>query len=159
MRAALIDYDDTVEVDLATDSEGSAYKAIRDAVGGLIEPFGALYGDEVTLYVNDDGIASGQRPNRAIYANSRMERARYLSQFERASFRAGDDGCVRKGDLYAILFGPIVAVGFDPETGRDRDLDDDELAMVLADFGECAPMGPYSGPEAALLVALASRLR
>ena len=71
MRAVLIGYEKTAEVDLATDSKGSAYKAISDAVGGLIEPFGALYGDEVTLYVNDDGIASGQAPNRAIYANSR----------------------------------------------------------------------------------------
>lgn len=154
MKAALISYDDVREVDLNTNSAGSAYAAIRSAVeGGFVEPFNALYGDSITLYVNDNGIAEGQRPNRAVYANERMQEMRYLSMMAPASFKA-----VRKGDLYTVLFGPIVAVGYDPDTGADRDLEPEELETVMRDFGDGAPMGPGSGLEALLLRRLADSL-
>ena len=147
MKAALISYDDVREVDLKTNSAGSAYAAIRSAVeGGFVEPFNALYGASITLYVNDNGIAEGQQPNRAVYANERMQEMRYLSMMAPASFKA-----VRKGDLYTVLFGPIVAVGYDPDTGADRDLEPEELETVMRDFGDGAPMGPGSGLEALLL--------
>ena len=154
MKAALISYDDVREVDLKTNSAGSAYAAIRSAVeGGFVEPFNALYGDSITLYVNDNGIAEGQQPNRAVYANERMQEMRYLSMMAPASFKA-----VRKGDLYTVLFGPIVAVGYDPDTGADRDLEPEELETVMRDFGDGAPMGPGSGLEALLLRRLADSL-
>ena len=159
MRAVLISYDDVREVDLKTNSAGSAYAAIRSAVeGGFVDPFNALYGASITLYVNDNGIAEGQHPNRAVYANERMQEMRYLSMMAPTSFRAGDDGCVRKGDLYTVLFGPIVAVGYDPDTGADRDLEPEELEAVMRDFGDGAPMGPGSGLEALLLRRLADSL-
>ena len=154
MKAALISYDDVREVDLKTNSAGSAYAAIRSAVeGGFVEPFNALYGDSITLYVNDNGIAEGQHPNRAVYANERMQEMRSLSMMAPASFKA-----VRKGDLYTVLFGPIVAVGYDPDTGADRDLEPEELEAVMRDFGDGAPMGPGSGLEALLLRRLADSL-
>ena len=154
MKAALISYDDVREVDLKTNSAGSAYAAIRSAVeGGFVEPFNALYGASITLYVNDNGIAEGQQPNRAVYANERMQEMRYLSMMAPASFKA-----VRKGDLYTVLFGPIVAVGYDPDTGADRDLAPEELETVMRDFGDGAPMGPGSGLEALLLRRLADSL-
>ena len=154
MKAALISYDDVREVDLKTNSAGSAYAAIRSAVeGGFVEPFNALYGASITLYVNDNGIAEGQHPNRAVYANERMQEMRYLSMMAPASCRA-----VRKGDLYTVLFGPIVAVGYDPDTGADRDLEPEELETVMRDFGDGAPMGPGSGLEALLLRRLADSL-
>ena len=154
MKAALISYDDVREVDLKTNSAGSAYAAIRSAVeGGFVEPFNALYGASITLYVNDNGIAEGQQPNRAVYANERMQEMRYLSMMAPASFKA-----VRKGDLYTVLFGPIVAVGYDPDTGADRDLEPEELETVMRDFGDGAPMGPGSGLEALLLRRLADSL-
>ena len=154
MKAALISYDDVREVDLKTNSAGSAYAAIRSAVeGGFVEPFNALYGASITLYVNDNGIAEGQQPNRAVYANERMQEMRYLSMMAPASFKA-----VRKGDLYTVLFGPIVAVGYDPDTGADRDLEPEELEAVMRDFGDGAPMGPGSGLEALLLRRLADSL-
>ena len=154
MKAALISYDDVREVDLKTNSAGSAYAAIRSAVeGGFVEPFNALYGASITLYVNDNGIAEGQQPNRAVYANERMQEMRYLSMMAPASFKA-----VRKGDLYTVLFGPIVAVGYDPDTGADRDLEPEELETVMRDFGDGAPMGPGSGLEALLLRRLAESL-
>ena len=154
MKAALISYDDVRDVDLKTNSAGSAYAAIRSAVeGGFVEPFNALYGASITLYVNDNGIAEGQQPNRAVYANERMQEMRYLSMMAPASFKA-----VRKGDLYTVLFGPIVAVGYDPDTGADRDLEPEELETVMRDFGDGAPMGPGSGLEALLLRRLADSL-
>ena len=154
MKAALISYDDAREVDLKTNSAGSAYAAIRSAVeGGFVEPFNALYGDSITLYVNDNGIAEGQHPNRAVYANERMQEMRYLSMMAPTSFKA-----VRKSDLYTVLFGPIVAVGYDPDTGADRDLEPEELETVMRDFGDGAPMGPGSGLEALLLRRLADSL-
>ena len=154
MKAALISYDDVREVDLKTNSAGSAYAAIRSAVeGGFVEPFNALYGASITLYVNDNGIAEGQQPNRAVYANERMQEMRYLSMMAPASFKA-----VRKGDLYTVLFGPIVAVGYDPDTGADRGLEPEELEAVMRDFGDSAPMGPGSGLEALLLRRLADSL-
>ena len=154
MKAALISYDDVREVDLKTNSAGSAYAAIRSAVeGGFVEPFNALYGASITLYVNDNGIAEGQQPNRAVYANERMQEMRYLPMMAPASFKA-----VRKGDLYTVLFGPIVAVGYDPDTGADRDLEPEELETVMRDFGDGAPMGPGSGLEALLLRRLADSL-
>ncbi|MEE0304319.1 MAG: DUF3846 domain-containing protein [Senegalimassilia anaerobia] len=154
MKAALISYDDVREVDLKTNSAGSAYAAIRSAVeGGFVEPFNALYGASITLYVNDNGIAEGQQPNRAVYANERMQEMRYLSMMAPASFKA-----VRKGDLYTVLFGPIVAVGYNPDTGADRDLEPEELETVMRDFGDGAPMGPGSGLEALLLRRLADSL-
>ena len=154
MKAALISYDDVRGVDLKTNSAGSAYAAIRSAVeGGFVEPFNALYGASITLYVNDNGIAEGQHPNRAVYANERMQEMRYLSMMTPTSFKA-----VRKGDLYTVLFGPIVAVGYDPDTGADRDLEPEELETVMRDFGDGAPMGPGSGLEALLLRRLADSL-
>ena len=154
MKAALISYDDVREVDLKTNSAGSAYAAIRSAVeGGFVEPFNALYGASITLYVNDNGIAEGQQPNRAVYANERMQEMRYLSMMAPASFKA-----VRKGDLYTVLFGPIVAVGYNPDTGADRDLEPEELETVMRDFGDGAPMGPGSGLEALLVRRLADSL-
>lgn len=150
MRALLIGIDDVREIDIEQDSEtGSCYRSLRNAVGGLIEPFTPLYGPEVTLYVNDNGIAEGCRPNRAVYANRRMVEAGYLSMIGGASYRGAErDGIVREGELYAILYGPIVAIGYDPMADEYLPLTDEQAEAVKRDFGENAPMGPYSGPDA-----------
>lgn len=147
MRALLIGIDDVEEIDIEQDPRtGSCYDSLRKAVGGLIEPFTPLYGPEVTLYVNDNGIAEGCPPNRAVYANRRMVEAGYLSTIEGPSYRGTERyGTMREGELYAVLYGPIVAIGFDPETGEDLPLTDVQAEAVKRDFGENAPMGPYSG--------------
>ena len=116
MKAALISYDDVREVDLKTNSAGSAYAAIRSAVeGGFVEPFNALYGASITLYVNDNGIAEGQQPNRAVYANERMQEMRYLSMMAPASFKA-----VRKATCTRCCSGrswPSVTIRTPEQTG------------------------------------------
>lgn len=160
MRALLIGIDDVKEIDIEQDpGTGSCYRSLRNAVGGLIEPFTPLYGPEVTLYVNDNGIAEGCRPNRAVYANKRMVEAGYLSMIGSTSYRGAErDGVVREGELYAILYGPIVAIGFDPETGEDLPLTDEQAEAVKRDFGDCAPMGPYSGLGALEMLRFASMI-
>ena len=147
MRALLIGRDDVEEIDIEQDPRtGSCHKSLSNAVGGLIEAFTPLYGPEVTLYVNENGIAEGCKPNRAVYANRRMAEAGYLSTIGGPSYRGPERyGTVREGELYAVLYGPIVAIGFDPETGEDLPLTDEQAEAVKRDFGENAPMGPYSG--------------
>ena len=53
-----------------------------------------------------------------------------------------DEGCVKwdgskvkRGDLLEILFGDILCVGYDPETGEDRDVTGEEISKVMARFG------------------------
>ena len=42
---------------------------------------------------------------------------------------------VAEGELYSIVFGDMVCVGFDLETGEDRDITDAEAQRVMERFG------------------------
>ena len=57
-----------------------------------------------------------------------MAEAGYFSQMDYSHM-------VREGELYSIVFGDMVCVGFDPETGEDRDITDEEAARVAERFG------------------------
>ena len=57
-----------------------------------------------------------------------MADAGYLSQMDYSH-------AVEEGELYSIVFGNMVCVGFDPETGEDRDITDAECARVTDRFG------------------------
>ena len=52
----------------------------------------------------------------------------YLSQMDYSHV-------VKEGELYSIVFGDMVCVGFDPETGEDRDIADVEAERVMDRFG------------------------
>ena len=52
----------------------------------------------------------------------------YLSQMDFSH-------AVAEGELYSIVFGDMVCVGFDPETGEDRDITDAEAERVMDRFG------------------------
>ena len=52
----------------------------------------------------------------------------YLSQMDYSHV-------VEEGELYSIVFGDMVCVGFDPETGEDRDITDAEAERVMDRFG------------------------
>lgn len=126
MKAMIIPVDgDPAELELEPDENGSHLRSLQRAVGGRIEPFDALFGGSPTLYVNEEGLFVC-RPNRAVHATREMEEAGYLSQI--------DGRPVREGELYAVLFGSIVAVGFDPGTGEDRDISDEEARRVVEAF-------------------------
>lgn len=98
------------EVTLLPDKNGSTLKSLQALVGGNIETFDIAFGEEVSLYVNEEGLFTCP-PNRAIFATEEMAKAGYLSQLDYSKV-------VEMGDFYTVLNGDIVAVGFDPETGR-----------------------------------------
>ena len=106
----------TVEID-------GSLKSMQEAVGGNIELCSWVFNDQPTVYVNEEGKFTCE-PNRAVYATE------------------ADEGCVKwdgtkvkRGDLLEILFGDILCVGFDPETGEDRDVTDEEIRRVNERFG------------------------
>ena len=93
----------TIEID-------GTLKSMQKAVGGNIELCSWVFNDQPTVYVNEEGKFACE-PNRAVYATE------------------ADEGCVkwdgskvREGDLLEILFGDVLCVGYDPETGEDRDV-------------------------------------
>ena len=108
--------------------------------------------NEPTVYCNEEGLlpGSGCAPNRAIYADAAMTEAGYASQ---------DDSSrpVEPGELYHIAYGDMVCVGFDPETGEDRDITTEECQRVMERFGSVESIA--SGPiETCVLLARAGRV-
>lgn len=143
MRGIIIRTDEMPEeIDLALDERGSALGSLQKAVGGCIEPFNILFNGGIDLYINDEGLFTCP-PNRAIYATEAMEETGYLSQLDYAT-------PVKEGELYTILHGDIVAVGYDTNTGSSRDLTDDEMREVTEYFTNHS--APGSGFIETLLV-------
>lgn len=108
--------------------EASYLGAFQREVGGPVEAYSVLWGDEPLIYVNEESSLNGSTPNRAIYANERMEKERYLSQMDYKSV-------VKRGDLYDVIFGTFVAVSYDPETDKPRDISIEEWLKVCETFG------------------------
>lgn len=126
---------------LQKDDEGSCLDSLQDIVGGCIDVFGASVIDGVDLYVNDEGIY-GCVPNRAIFTTPEMERDGYLSQFSTSEVS-------REDELYAVLFGNIVCVGYDEETGECRNLTEDEECRAWSYFTEVSrPMSGIAAVQA-----------
>lgn len=116
---------------IAPDADGNYTSAFQDEVGGLIEAYEPPFGETPLLWVNEEFLFNGSTPNRAVYANKRMEGIGYLSQF-------GDNSKpVKAGELYGILCGTFIAVGYDrDEEGNDkpRDITVEEWLDVCAAF-------------------------
>lgn len=56
MEALLIPVDGTpVTIDLKEDAGGSTLRELQRLVGGSIEPLNVLFGEEVSIYVNEEG--------------------------------------------------------------------------------------------------------
>lgn len=85
---------------------------------------------------------------RAVYATKGMEEAGYLSMMDYSS-------PVKEGELYSILCGDLVAVGFDFETGENRDLSADEMSRVADYFTEVSK--PGSGIEEVIAIRMGQR--
>lgn len=109
-------------VALETDGRGLMGDALSRLVGGCFDTLPIVI-PGVDLWVNDDGT-SEFGPNRAIYATRAMEERGCLSQIDYRHVPA-------EGELYTILHGPIVALGFDPDSG----------ATVTEYFTETSPAG------------------
>lgn len=115
---------------LEADVNGSFLHGLQACVGGPIEPAGYIFEDAPAVYVNEEGLlgASLETANRAVYATRQMAEAGYLSQMDFSH-------AVAEGELFSIVFGDMVCVGFDPETGEDRDVTDEEAQRVMDRFG------------------------
>ena len=107
--------------------EASYLGAFQREVGGPVEAYSVLWGDEPLIYVNEESSLNGSTPNRAIYANELMEKERYLSQMDYKSV-------VKRGDLYDVIFGTFIAVSYDPETDKPRDMPIEEWLKVCETF-------------------------
>lgn len=98
---------------LQADENGSFLRALQECVGGRIEAMGWVFGDEPTVYCNEEGLlpGSGCAPNRAIYADAAMAEAGYASQ---------DDPSrpVEPGELYHIAYGDHGVRRVRPRDGR-----------------------------------------
>lgn len=128
MKAMVIEpLEEPREIELEADEEGSCLRSMQRIVGGPIEHFDLLFGNEPCLVVNDEGLLIGLAPNRAVYATSRMEEEGCLSAFDFTT-------PVKEGDPYVILFGPILAVSYDEE-GNARDMNEEECEKVRELFG------------------------
>lgn len=114
------------------------------AVGGYIEYFGVFEDRGFTIIINEDGLFTCP-PNRAIFGDASLEEAGYLSQFSH-EYRP-----VRDGELYAILCGDFLVVGFDPATCEERDLTPEAEAIAREMF-ERGASGLASGLIAASAV-------
>ena len=120
-------------IEVRVGEDGTTLADLQRHVGGDIEPFDVIFGEGVSLYVNADGIGT-EPPNRAVYATKAMQETGYLSQLDFSRV-------VQEGELYSVLFGPIVALGFDPETGESRDLSPDDASAVIDYFTRVSPAG------------------
>lgn len=144
-----------VEIDIKVDEEGSTLHDLQRLVGGNIEPFDVIFGEGISLYVNEEGLFTCP-PNRAVYATKGMEEAGYLSMMVSMM----DYGSpVKEGELYSILCGDLVAVGFDFETGENRDLSADEMSRVADYFTEVSKPGSTARKPARRMAASPSRGR
>lgn len=108
---------------------------LQEQVKGLIEPFGVLFGDEPLLYVNEEGLFNGMAPNRAVMADASMEEYGMVSPIDGRT-------PARRGEIYTVLYGPILAVSYGPDD-EIRDMTDDEIDKVCRYVG-----GPESGWQA-----------
>lgn len=135
---------------LEADENGSFLRALQECVGSRIEPMGYLFDDAPTVYCNEEGklAGSGCRPNRAVYATEAMASAGYASP-------SAPGRAVKPGELFDIVFGDMVCVGFDPETGEDRDIAPGERERVVERFGSRESIA--SGELEALRIHLSSR--
>lgn len=114
------------EVERGGGREISFLKAFQDEVGGLIEYFEPLWGDTPSLIVNEEFLANGSAPNRAIYANERIHEEGYLDQMTYSHVP-------EVGELYGLILGTFIAVSHDEE-GNPRDLPPEEWAKVQETF-------------------------
>lgn len=103
-------------------------KSMQAVVGGFIEPFNVLFGEEPCLFVNEEGLF-GCEPNRAVYATKEMQEQGYYSQITGLP--------VAEGELNSILFGDILAVSSSvDEYGEyiERDITDEEFMKLREVF-------------------------
>jgi hypothetical protein len=117
MRAVVVPVEGPV-TPLEIPDEGSALDVLQSAVGGMIEalPFPYKEGEKATCYVNEEGKYTCLDDEGNVEVNLR------------ATARMKPGVGLFRGDFIA---GPFVVAGFDPSTGRHRDLTDALYGALL----------------------------
>lgn len=133
MKALKISQTSVRPVTIKEQDGQASLEDLQRHVGGYIEPFSPLF-ENITLYVNEDGMSQCE-PNRLITATQ----------------HAAEILHVEPGTPLTVLYGDIIAIGFDPETGECRDLTDSEAQQVKDYFHTTAK------PGSGMLVTLARR--
>ena len=123
MKALKIDQNSVRSINLKEEDGQVSLKDLQQRVGGYIEPFSPLF-KNITLYVNEDGMGQCE-PNRLITAT------RHAAELLH----------VEPGTPLTVLYGDIIAIGFDPETGECRSLTDSEAQQVKDYFHTTAKPG------------------
>lgn len=95
--------------------------SLQGLVGGAVDVL-SVRSDGIELWVNDEGLLDDMPPNMAVYADKGMEEEGFLSQIDY-------DSVVRDGDLYTVLYGPIVAARSDGE-GNTVGLDPGDIERL-----------------------------
>lgn len=80
---------------------------LQELVNGNVDVLSVL-GNGVDLWVNEEGLINGSKPNRAIYATKHMEEVGYLDQLTFGH-------PVKEGELYSLICGDFVAFGIEPD--------------------------------------------
>ena len=75
---------------------------LQDLVNGNVDVLSVL-GNGVDLWVNEEGLINGSKPNRAIYATKHMEEVGYLDQLTFGH-------PVKEGELYSLMEGEIASL-------------------------------------------------
>lgn len=136
---------------LEADSCGGLLGGLQECVGGYIEPMPFVFDDEPSVYCNENGkFDPSCRPNRAIWVTEDMAASGWASPSDPTR-------PAEVGELIDIAYGDLVCVGFDPETGRDRDISDREMARVRERFGGKASIMSGEVESARMRVASARR--
>lgn len=133
MKALKISQNSIRPITIKEQDGQASLEDLQKHVGGYIEPFSPLF-ENITLYVNEDGMSQCE-PNRLITATQ----------------HAAEILHVKPGTPLTVLYGDIIAIGFDPETGECRDLTDSEAQQVKDYFHTTAK------PGSGMLVTLARR--
>lgn len=133
MKALKISQNSVRPITIKEQDGQASLEDLQKHVGGYIEPFSPLF-ENITLYVNEDGMSQCE-PNRLITATQ----------------HAAEILHVNPGTPLTVLYGDIIAIGFDPETGECRDLADSEAQQVKDYFHTTAK------PGSGMLVTLARR--
>lgn len=119
MRALLIPVGKPCE-----EIEINGYADLRNAVGGTLDICSWIFDEEPEIYMNDEGKINGSLPNRAVYATAN----------DVGKISMWDGHVIQEGELLEILYGDMVAIGLDPETGEDREITEEEIARVRERF-------------------------
>lgn len=117
----------TVRIDLSNSLE-----QMQMAVQGLIENVNVLRSEGIDLWVNDEGMFT-EEPNRALFTTRGMAEAGCISQFSQPG---GPMEAAKENDLYSVLYGNVVALGFDESNGEIASLTDEQAAFAIEQLGD-----------------------